>query len=178
MALFTTNYNDLKTQNDEYAPVPEGTYECFIEDTHPDATPRGTEYLKLNLRIRRDLDKALPDTNGKQHNRIVFVNVWKRKKTGKYDPSDLNYIMKAAGYPDNTPVKDWDDWTNKLVGKPVKVRVTIDKSEYQGNATERNQVWCNSFRPTDYPLQKKVQEDPFKDSKESDKEIDDKDLPF
>lgn len=176
MTLFTTNYNDLK--NDEYAPIPEGEYECIIEDTRPDATPNGTEYIKMNLRIRKDLDKALPNTNGKQHNRIVFVNVWKRKKTGKYDPSDLNYIMKAAGYPENTPVKDWDDWANKLVGKPVKVRVTIDKSEYQGKTTERNQVWCNSFRPTDYPLQGRKQENPFQGNEGSDEELDDKDLPF
>ena len=31
MTLFTTNYNDLK--NDKYAPIPEGEYECIIEDT-------------------------------------------------------------------------------------------------------------------------------------------------
>lgn len=174
MALFTTNYKDL---NDN-TPVPEGTYECIIEDTQPDATPGGTEYIKVNLRIRKDLDQALPNTNGKQHNRLVFMNIWKRKKTGKYDPSDLNFIMKAAGYPKNTPVEDWDDWTNKLVGKPVKVKVTIDKSEYQGKTTERNQVWANSFKPTDYPLQgSQNNQDPF-DQKGDTTEINEDDLPF
>ena len=175
MALFTTNYKDL---NDKNTPVPEGVYECIIEETGPDATPGGTEYIKVNLRIRKDLDQALPNTNGKQHNRLVFMNIWKRKKTGKYDPSDLNFIMKAAGYPENTPVEDWDDWTNKLVGKPVKVKVTIDKPEYQGKTTERNQVWANSFKPTDYPLQgSQNNQDPF-DQKGNTTEISDKDLPF
>lgn len=174
MALFTTNYKDL---NDN-TPVPEGTYECIIEETHPDATPGGTEYIRVNLRIRKDLDQALPNTNGRQHNRLVFVSIWKRKKKGKYDPTDLNFIMKAAGYPENTPVEDWDDWTNKLVGKPVKVKVTIDKSEYQGKTTERNQVWADSFKPTDYPLQgSQNNQDPF-DQKGNTTEISDKDLPF
>lgn len=175
MALFTTNYKDL---NDKNTPVPEGVYECIIEDTQPDATPGGTEYIKVNLRIRKDLDQALPNTNGKQHNRLVFMNIWKRKKTGKYDPTDLNFIMKAAGYPENTPVEDWDDWTNKLVGKAVKVKVTIDKSEYQGKTTERNQVWASSFKPTDYPLQGSENgQDPFNEKGDT-TEISDKDLPF
>lgn len=175
MALFTTNYKDLKDRN---SVVPEGIYECIIDATGPDATPGGTEYIKVNLRIRKDLDKALPDTNGKQHNRIIFVNIWKRKKTGKYDPSDLNFIMKAAGYPENTPVEDWDDWTNKLVGKPVKVKVDIDESEYQGKTIKRNQVWASSFRTTDFPLQgSKENADPFKGTGNT-TEFSDNDLPF
>lgn len=175
MALFTTSYKDLK---DRDSLVPEGVYECIIDDTRPDATPGGTEYIKINLRIRKDLDQALPDTNGKQHNRIVFVSIWKRKKTGKYDPSDLNFIMKAAGYPENTPVEDWDDWTKKLVGKPVKVKVNIDESEYQGKTVKRNQVWASSFKSTDFPLQvSKASTDPFNDTGDT-TEISDKDLPF
>lgn len=175
MTLFTTNYKNL--ENNDNKPVPEGVYEVIIEDTHPDATPGGTEYISMNLRIRKDLDKALPNTNGKQHNRMVFMNIWKRKKTNKYDPSDLNFIMKAAGYPENTPVADWDDWSDKLIGKAVKVKVTIDKSEYKGKSEERNQVWANSFRKTDYPLRNAQAEDPFKETNNSN-DISDEDLPF
>lgn len=171
MALFKTNYKDLQDQL-----VPAGTYECIIEDTRPDATPGGTEYIRLNLRIRKDLDKALPDTNGKQHNRLLFVSLWRRKKTGKYDPSDLNYIMKAAGYPENTEVKDWDDWTKKLTGKPVKVKVSIDTSVYKGETRKRDQVWASSFKKTDYPLQ--GSKNPFKGNEGSNDEIDDSSLPF
>ena len=176
MALFTTNYKNLKDNDNK--PVPKGIYEVIIEDTHPDATPGGTEYISMNLRIRKDLDNALPNTNGKQHNRVVFMNIWKRKQTGKYDPSDLNFIMKAAGYPENTPVAGWDDWADKLIGSAVKVKVSIDKDEYNGKVTERNQVWANSFRPTDFPLQGNNEaQDPFKETKNSD-EIVDNDLPF
>lgn len=78
MTLFTTNYKNL--ENNDNKPVPEGVYEVIIEDTHPDATPGGTEYISMNLRIRKDLDKALPNTNGKQHNRVVFMNIWKERK--------------------------------------------------------------------------------------------------
>lgn len=85
--------------------------------------------------------------------------------------------MKAAGYPENTPVADWDDWSDKLIGKAVKVKVTIDKSEYKGKSEARNQVWANSFRKTDYPLQNAQAEDPFKETNNSD-EISDDDLPF
>ena len=51
MTLFTTNYNNLKAQNEEYKPIPEGIYECIIEDTRPDATPNFTPKLVIGHSI-------------------------------------------------------------------------------------------------------------------------------
>lgn len=175
MALFTTNYKDLG----QHDLIPAGQYECFITDTHPDSTPGGTEYISMNLRIRKDLDKALPNTNGKQHNRVIFANIWRRKATGKYSSEDLNCIMRAAGYPEKTVVKSWDDWTKKLVGKPVRVTVSITKDTYKGETRERNQIWPNTFRPTNYPLQGgEKQEDPFKGATGDAADDEPTDLPF
>lgn len=176
MSFFKSDYSTLKTDL-----VPEGRYECFIEDARPDATPGGTEYINIRLRIRKDLDKALPNTNGKQHNRVLFCSVWRRKATQQYSSDDLNAISKAAGLPDGASYDALDKWTDALIDKPVSVAVTIDKSEYQGKATERNQIWANSFRTTKYPLSKQ-QEDPFKGSEDTANEQtiadDADDLPF
>ncbi|CCI86700.1 DUF669 domain-containing protein [Lactobacillus gigeriorum] len=155
MGLFTTDYKDL----DKNTLVPEGIYECIIDHTEPDATKSGAEYINIALRIRTDLDQAMPDTNGKQHNRLVFANIWRRKKTGEYDQSELSYVMKAAGVPEGVEVRDWNHWSQLLTGKPVRVKVAISKDEYNGRTTERNQIWPNSFAVTKYPLQ--VQSNPF-----------------
>lgn len=169
MPFFKSDYSTLKTDL-----VPEGRYECFIEDARPDATPGGTEYINIRLRIRKDLDKALPNTNGKQHNRVLFCSVWRRKATQQYAPEDLNAIAKAAGLPDKADYDALQDLTDALIKKPVSVAVTISKDEYKGEVTERNQVWANSFQSTNYPVQTA---DPFKDQEETSSN-DESEMPF
>jgi hypothetical protein len=173
MSLFTTDYSHNEDTN--FKPLPEGDYEVIIEKAGQDATKGGTEYLSVNYRVRKDLDKAMPETNGKYHNRIIFGSFWKRKDTGKYNDTDVNRLMSAAGVPSGTQIKDWDDFSDKLVGKPVRIHVTIDSSEYNGKTTERNQVASWNISQTEYPLQ---QADPFADAKGNDTELSDEDVPF
>ncbi|MFB5979709.1 DUF669 domain-containing protein [Lactobacillus delbrueckii] len=71
MAFFTVGKVEKKNS---YEPIPEGYYEMSIKSVSKDATKAGTEYLSIVLRVRDDLDQALPETNGKYHNRIVFAN--------------------------------------------------------------------------------------------------------
>lgn len=170
MALFTTDYS--KNEENNYKPVPEGDYEVIIEKAEPDATPNGTEFLAVNYRIREDLDKALPETNGKYHKRLIFGQYWKRKQTGKYSQTDVNRMLAAVGVPEGTPIKDWNDFSDKLVGQPVLIHVTVDENEYQGKKTERNQVASWNIAPTKYPLQK----DPF--SNNGGAELTEDDIPF
>lgn len=176
MSLFETNYSNNKQTN--YTPLPEGEYECTITKAGLDATPGGTEYLAVNLKVRNDLDKALPDTNGKYHNRTVFVQFWKNKQTGKYNLDQLQYVLEAAGVPEGRSVKDWEDFSNLLVNKPVRAFVKVEKDTYQGKSTERNRVAPWGFSKTKFPFQStSTATDPFASSKE-DVEITDEDVPF
>ena len=175
MALFTSV--KVKKKND-FEPLPAGIYEMTIDSTGPDATKGGTEYLKVALRVRKDLDQAMPDTNGKYHNRLVFVSVWKRHATGQYDTNDLSAITQAAGIPAGTTFEDWNDWSRKLEGKNVRVKVGIQEDTYQGKTTKRNQVWPSDFEPTQYPTAQPQpqpqQTNPFADNTQ----IKPNDLPF
>lgn len=153
MSLFVTQKVEKKN---DFEPLPAGYYEMTIDSTGPDATKGGTEYIKVALRVRKDLDKALPETNGKYHNRLVFAQVWRRKTgeyAGQYDPSDLSSITQAAGYAPGTPIEDWNDWSQKLEGKNVRVKVGVSEDTYQGKTTKRNQVWPSDFEPTQFPTQ-------------------------
>lgn len=177
MALFTTDYSNLDESNN-YEALPKGNYECIITKAEPDATPSGTENISITLQVRSDLDQAMPDTNGKYHKRLIFLNIWKRKKTGKYDANEVNYIMKAIGVPQGTSIATWDDFTDILMNKPVRVSLIVDKSEYNGKTTERNSVFPNGWHETKFPIKgADATTDPFKDSKEA-TELSDSDIPF
>lgn len=173
MTLFTTDYSH--NDDNKFKPVPEGDYECIIDKASPDATKNGTEYLAVNFRIRDDLDKAMPDTNGKYHKRIIFGQFWKRKDTGKYNQVDIQRLLQNAGIPEGTPIKDWDDFNKKLSSKAIRAHVTVDEDEYNGKTTQRNRVASWNLEPTKFPLQGT---DPFGENTGSKDEISDDDLPF
>ena len=84
MTLFTTNYANL--ENNDNKPVPEGVYEVIIEDTHPDATPGGTECISMNLRIEKTLTKPCPKQTGNNINAGVLWKFGKGKKPTRYVP--------------------------------------------------------------------------------------------
>lgn len=170
MALFTTDYS--KNEEKKFAPVPEGDYEVTIDKAGMDATKGGTEYLGITLRIRDDLDKALPETNGKYHKRLIFVSFWKNKQTGKLNPTDIMRVMQAAGIPEGTDIESWDAFDDMLHDKPVKVHVKVD--EYNGN--KRNTVASWDFKKTEFPTNTNGAEDPFKESKEA--VVKEEELPF
>lgn len=182
MALFVTQ--KVEKKNNDFEPIPAGYYEMTIDSTGPDATKGGTEYIKVALRVRKDLDQALPETNGKYHNRLVFASVWRRKATGQYDENDLSAITQAAGYAPGTPIEDWNDWSQKLEGKNVRVKVGISEDTYQGKTTKRNQVWPSDFEPTQFPTQAQMQAQPQPQQPspfaqpQSPVQINDNDLPF
>ncbi|MGQ5708808.1 DUF669 domain-containing protein [Lactobacillus sp. PSON] len=174
MAFIHTDYSNIK-END-YSPVPEGTYEVNIEDVAQDATKGGTEFIELKLRVRKDLDKAMPDTNGKYHNRMLFQNEWKRKKTGAYDQENLMRYLKAAKVPDNVTLDSFDDFADALRGKNVRVYVKVEDNTYKGKTETRNTMAAWNFEQTKYPTDtQQSSEDPFE---ATDNTITDEDIPF
>ena len=136
MSFLTTDYTNTTTNNN--GPLPEGDYEFIIKGVQEVASKGGSEAIQFELVVRNDLDQALPETNGKQHNRHLWVNEWKRRKTNEYDTNNLMYFMQAAGVPEGTNIDTIEKFFEIMTNKPVRIHIKVEKNEYQGNVTEVN----------------------------------------
>ncbi|MEE5987220.1 DUF669 domain-containing protein [Ligilactobacillus equi] len=169
MALFTTNYKDVQENN--FAPLAEGEYEVLVQSCGEQVTKNGAESMHFKLVVRDDLDQAMPNTNGKFHKRVIFVDEWKRKATGKYDINNFMYFMKAAGIPEGTDINTMQDFEQMMWGKPVRVYVKLEDHTYNGQTTKRNTVAPYGWSQTKFPMQQ--QASPFEQT-----DVKNDDLPF
>lgn len=145
----TTDYS--KNEEQSFEPLPTASYEALIENVQERTTKNGAESLQIKLRIRNDLDAALPDTNGKYHNRVVLMDNWKRKATNQYDMQGLQYVLEAAQIPEGTSINSIDDFARALELKPVQVYIKKTTNTYEGKTTEINQIAPWNFSQTKYP---------------------------
>lgn len=176
MSFLTVNYSNTTSNNRE--PLPEGDYEFIINSVQENATNSGAESLQFDLIVRNDLDAALPETNGKQHNRHLWVNEWKRRKTNQYDLNNFMYFMKAAGIPEGTEINSIEDFFQIMNKKPVRIHIKVTTSEYNGQKRKENRPAPWDWEKTKFPeVQhqfKKSQSNPTS----TDTTVDDNELPF
>lgn len=174
--FITTDYSNNESK--DFQPLPKADYEMIIKSVQEKATKNGKESLQIDLQVRNDLDKALPETNGKYHNRIVFNPFWKRDINGtyQYDMSHFQYVLEAVGIPAGTKLASVEDFMNAITGKPVLVYVDQRDNEYNGETKVENTVAPWGYKATKFPTvqQKK---DPLADSA-TPVEVKDSDLPF
>jgi len=183
----------------DYEALPAGNYEMIINNAKEDATKNGAETLQIDLLVRNDLDKVpdLAETNAKFHNRHIFVDNWKRKATNQYDLDGFQYILQAAGVPENTPLHTVDDFIKLISGAAVRVFVKQEENTYNGTTTTVNRVAPWNFEVTQFPQVQHTYKDkqnaptagspapspatntsdPFANTGDS-VDIDDSDLPF
>lgn len=137
----------------DYEALPAGNYEMIINNAKEDATKNGAETLQIDLLVRNDLDKVpdLAETNAKFHNRHIFVDNWKRKATNQYDLDGFQYILQAAGVPENTPLHTVDDFIKLISGAAVRVFVKQEENTYNGTTTTVNRVAPWNFEVTQFP---------------------------
>lgn len=147
--LFQANYKDL--QDHSYGPLPEGDYEFIIKNVAENATNSGAESIQFNLVVRNDLDQALPETNGKYHNRNLWVNEWKRRATNQYEVNNLMYFMQAAGIQEGTPINTMEDFSNIMSGKPVRIHIKVEDNTYNGKTTQVNRPAPWDWQQTKFP---------------------------
>lgn len=148
MAFFTTNYSNVnKTQ---YEPIPAGDYEMLILSASEEVAKTGTPSIVFKMVVRNDLDQALPSTNGKYHNRVVWARTWKKKDTGKYNIKVFQHIMWAIGVPEGTEINSLEQFFNAVWNKPVKAQVSIEESEYQGKKSKRNDINLFNLTNTEF----------------------------
>lgn len=151
---FTTDYSKMTESTNNNDPIPKGTYEAKILDVvDGQPTPSGKEKIQVHLEIRDDLDQALPETNGKQHRRQVWGDIWfKDKGDGNgymLQPEPCLNLLKAVGYPDGTQFENTAKSLDTLVGgKAVKVNIGVNK--YNGKETNQIAFW--DYYKTDFPM--------------------------
>lgn len=151
MALITTNYSNLN-EKQEFKPLPEGEYEMVIKRASENVTPNGKETFQIVLVVRNDLTQVpeLAETNGKHANRYIFNDNWKRKATNQYDLENFQHILKACGVPEGTDLNSMEDIAKAISGRPARVFVKKEFSEYKGE--EENNVAPWNYSRSQYPM--------------------------
>jgi len=180
MSFIKADYS--KNEDNNYDPLPKGNYEMVIQSAQERATKNGAESLQLKLVVRNDLDAA-SDLQKKYHNRVVFMDNWKRKATNQYDMDGFQYILDACKIPEGTDIPDVQGFMDAITHKPVKCYVTVREQEYKGEEQKDNQIAPWGFSESKYPnVQHKFKKakdgsDPF-DENSKPIDITDEDLPF
>lgn len=182
-----------KKNNDGNELLPAGTYEMIIDSVHGDASKGGHENMSFDMIVRRDLDqvKSLAKTNAVAHGRHYFSRVWTAKDangrdSGKYNPSDLANIADAIGLTQaqvDKYIKSKDDLFRACKGKPIRIYVSVNDNEYNGEKRKQNSTFTNSWQKTKFPLNAKKSapaepKDPFKGNKGAPDEDISNGLPF
>ena len=151
MFSFTTQYNNEKaekaekkdtTVKREFHPIPEGDYECLIFNAKFGETPRGAQYIAIELMI----DPKYNEDYGKQH---AFLQYWRRKATGEYDPMTLQAIAKAAGIPDGTQINSEEQFMSLIKHKHVLVHLQVEEEDYGGRHYVRNRAFWNDWKESE-----------------------------
>ena len=131
---------------DNHTLLPEGEYECRIERAIETATNRGTPYLDILLRVRRDVEQP-------EQGRRIDHALWPKKTPdaadkafGGYSAKQILALSEAAGLPSGRSYQGFDDWCDDLTGRLV--RVTVYHDTYQGAANARVR-WVNATRYPD-----------------------------
>ena len=147
MAFFTTNYSQTnqsenKSESKGFTPVPEGTYECIIVNASLGQTPSGKEYIKVEAQI----DPAHNQTAKNQH---AFLQYWRRKATGQYDPNELNAMLQAVGVGNGVSIASVDQFLTLLKNKRVRLHLKVQTEEYQGKTYTRNRAYADDWMKSD-----------------------------
>ncbi|MFW3590428.1 DUF669 domain-containing protein [Staphylococcus caprae] len=128
MTNFTLNMEDTFEGG-----IQDGTYETVITKFEENATQSGTEFADVRLTVRNDIDQ-------KYKNNIVFHRIWKAKATGKYDMRFFNTIGAAAQLQQGKQYSSIEELFKDFLGKPVRVTVKNETSEYNGKEYENLNV--------------------------------------
>ncbi|RZI03062.1 DUF669 domain-containing protein [Staphylococcus condimenti] len=137
MTNFTLNMEDTFDGG-----IQDGTYEAVITKSEENATPGGAEHVDMRLTIRNDIDQ-------KYKNNIIFHKIWKSKKTDKYDLRFFNTIGAAAQLQQGKQYSSIEELFKDFLGKPVRVTVKNETSEYNGKTYENLNV--KRFEKTKFP---------------------------
>lgn len=125
--------------------IPEGKYECIIENIYENITPGGTVYIDIPLIVRNDIEQ-------KYKNAHIWHAIWKKKEPnqadeacGGYSSYQINALSKAAGLPAGKQYAGLAEWMEDLKGKLLIA--TIKHEEYKGKQQAKVYSIANTLHP-------------------------------
>ena len=121
-------FDSKKASNNDFAPIPEGNYECIIEAGEVKTFSTGTKGINFKLKVRSDVD-------GQQYGgRVLFGTLFFTESTEGVVHGFLDAIGTPEGYDFGedyiTAIKDY------AIGRAISAKVAVET--YQGK--ERNAV--------------------------------------
>lgn len=138
MAEFTLDFSQANDGN-----IADGTYEAVINKVVEDATKGGAEFVNFDLIVRNDIDQAYKNSH-------IFHRVWRAKATGKYNQGMLVAIAKAADMQNGKKYNSFEEFMTDYTGKPVKVTIKNETSEYKEKTYENTNV--KRWNKSDFPV--------------------------
>lgn len=133
--MFKTNHKDT---GDRMLKEP-GEYECVVNDLYQAVSNGGTDYLSLDLLIRRDVEQKY----GGGH---IFESLWLSEKALPITQRRLNALSKALELPEKE-YESYDEFGSEIKGMPVRVKLYI--REGTNGYADREAV--AAFMTTRYP---------------------------
>lgn len=153
-------------KEDEFKLLEEGDYEVRIENCEFAETQNGTDYIKITLRIRDDIEQP-------SKNRSFSDSIWKEKDHPEYfNRQKINRILGALNVADGTEFNTIEDVMKEIKGSFIIAHVVKRHDEYYGK--EVNSV--RYYKPTKFNGE--LKSDISKASNEDLIEITEDDLPF
>jgi len=133
MSYFEADLNELPESEGEFSLLPPGWYTAEIEKSELCQTKKGTgEYIKLQFNV----------TGPTHGGRKLFVNLNVKNESRSAEEigrRSLGEIMRAIGI---SRIGDTDD----LIGRPMEIKVSSKKNEWQGETKEENVI--KNYRAT------------------------------
>lgn len=122
--------------------VSDGTYEAIIKSAQFKLSKSEKQYINFDLVIRNDVKQHY-------HNMHIFNKAWPKKGTRDYSMPFLFMIGMNAGIPNKMKFDSLDDMLAQFAGKPVKVTVKNETSEYNGK--EYTNLNIKKWAKTEFP---------------------------
>lgn len=138
MTGFSLDFNDTMS-----GAIKDGVYECLIVKSQENVNKNGKELVEFHLIVRNDIQQQ------EHKNQFIFENRYPSGQTGKHYMPFFNTVGKAAGLQAGKTYNSFKELLNDYVGKPVKVTVANESSEYNGKTYKNLNI--NSWDSTDFP---------------------------
>lgn len=123
-----------------YELISEGPHECVISSAGLATTQRGTEYIKLNLAVRNDIESP-------NKNRVIFDNLWLSEKARQYSERKMGAILSANDFTEGRKFETDNDWCGAVLGLPIIAVVKHKYDDYRGE----NVAYVSYYKRTEQP---------------------------
>lgn len=125
-----TEFNPATDKVENFERVPDGDYNCLIEEVVYKQNEKGTKWVSMKCTI----------IDGEYENRLIFVNYFFSEKTMERSIKSLIKLAYLLGYqlPDNTfqDVPTIAEVFNQFAGNKILVNQKTSKNDYVNHSVD------------------------------------------